>query len=251
MKIFGKAGILMKKKNIFAEFETLVDQFKVISFDAFDTLISRKVDRPTDVFKILEQKNGIKNFASDRIKAEIRARKKLTGRIEDLSLEDIYQELNCDTGEKLMENEIAEEKNLCFRNENGYKLYTLAHTKNKTIIAVSDMYLPVEIISDILTSAGYTNLKYLFLSNEYGKVKGTGNLFSCVLEELEISHREILHIGDNYFSDILGAEKAGIQGLYFNVNKSHVKNAVLNFLYRVKSKLTPITSVKHPGKTGE
>jgi HAD superfamily hydrolase (TIGR01549 family) len=211
---------------LYSEFASCIDRFDVISFDVFDTLISRKVTNPTDIFDLIEKKTGKRGFAKKRIMAEMCARGRISKGIEDVSIDDIYNEFkNRDFG-SLKRNEIDEELESCYKNPNGYKLYSLARKKNKMIIAVSDMYLPSYIISKILLNASYPDIRRLFVSNEHRKTKSTGHLFSLVLEELNIDSNKIMHIGDNYRSDVLGAGKAGILGLHFPANNAQDKRLV-------------------------
>ena len=39
-----------------------INKYKYISFDIFDTLIKRNVEKPEDIFKIVEKKLQIENF---------------------------------------------------------------------------------------------------------------------------------------------------------------------------------------------
>jgi HAD superfamily hydrolase (TIGR01549 family) len=214
---FFNDAICNKSKNfekLFRKFEANIDWFDIISFDVFDTLISRKVNNPADIFSLVEKKTGKKGFAKKRIMAEYFARKKKKDS-EDVSFDDIYNELKDRNIEFLKQSEINEELNSCYRNKNGYRLYELACKKDKIIIVVSDMYLPSHIISSILFNAGYSNVGKIFVSNEYRKCKWTGHLFSAVLDELKIDNEKIMHIGDNYNADVIGAKKAGIIGLHF------------------------------------
>jgi HAD superfamily hydrolase (TIGR01549 family) len=211
---------------LYNEFTACVDRFDVISFDVFDTLISRKVANPTDIFDLIEKKTGKRGFAKKRVMAEMYARGKTPKGIEDVSIDDIYSELKNGGFGYLEQNEIDEELDSCYKNPAGYKLYSLAREKNKMIIAVSDMYLPPDIILKILVNAGYPDVSRLFVSGEYGKTKSTGHLFSLVLDELNIDNNKIMHIGDNYRSDILGAGKAGILGLHFPANNRQDKRLI-------------------------
>ncbi len=67
------------------------------------------------------------------------------------------------------------------------------------------MYLPKSFLSSVLHNNGYT-FKHLFVSYEYRKTKHYGDLYPEVLNELDIYPEDILHIGDNYNSDIKNAE---------------------------------------------
>ena len=51
-----------------------IEDYDVVSFDIFDTLLKRNVKRPTDVFYYIEKKWNKKGFGEARIKAENMAR---------------------------------------------------------------------------------------------------------------------------------------------------------------------------------
>lgn len=62
--------------------------------------------------------------------------------------------------------------------------------KWKKILITSDMYLPLEIIKDILFDAGYYDYSKVYLSNDQKARKATGSLFSIMLEEEELMHQK-------------------------------------------------------------
>lgn len=136
---------------------SLIDKYNIISFDIFDTLIKRYVNKPEDIFyfveNIYDKKNKIKsNFKIKRINAEKRARKKYP--YTEVNLDEIYGELIRDFSLNechfLKNLEIEAEVDFCFRNKEIYDIYKYAVKKKKKIYIISDMYLPREIIEKIL-----------------------------------------------------------------------------------------------------
>ena len=66
---------------------------------------------------------------------------------------------------------------------------------------------------------GYSGLEKLYVSCEYRKNKGTGELFRMVRGEFPPETR-LIHVGDNEQSDVKMAEKCGFAVLYYpNVNR--------------------------------
>ena len=53
-----------------------IEEYDVVSFDIFDTLLKRNIKKPTDVFKYMEKKYNKEGFFNERIEAEKRARAK-------------------------------------------------------------------------------------------------------------------------------------------------------------------------------
>ena len=71
---------------------SLIDQvkdYKIVSFDIFDTLLKRNVGRPSDVFSVMEYANSdLMGFKNARIFAEQEARKE--SQYEEVTLNEIY-----------------------------------------------------------------------------------------------------------------------------------------------------------------
>lgn len=196
---------------------------KVISFDIFDTLIFRPFYEPTDLFCLLEIKaknilnvcDGM-NFKQLRIQAENIAREKIKNtNQEEISLDDIYLELSQLIGitkefaDKIKDEEIKLELKYCYQRKFAKELFDLAISLGKRVIITSDMYLPEAVIEDILCAQQYEGYNKLYLSSSILLTKASGNLYSYILKDLQISPKEILHIGDNKHSDIDMARAKG------------------------------------------
>ena len=168
----------------------------LVSLDVFDTAIFRKVFKPTDIFNLVEENVG-SNFKAQRILAQDKARRKSIY----YNIVDIYRELPFSLSPKA---EIKTEILNCFANPYILDLY---NKQEADYIFISDMYLPSTIITEILERCGYKNPK-VYVSCELKACKGEGKLFTKVENALKRKIQK--HIGDNYVSDILGAQKAGI-----------------------------------------
>src|SRR5690606_17547303 len=71
----------------------------------------------------------------------------------------------------------------------------------KTILIVSDMYLPKSLISDALTAAGYSGWAQLVVSG-YDKIgKHSGTAFARLAQEYP--GKRIAHFGDNLEADVI------------------------------------------------
>ena len=180
-------------------------KYTVVTFDVFDTLVIRNVVEPADVFDLV----GGRSFRYARIAAEMAARR--LSREEDITLDEIYRFLP----DKLKEQELAAELEVCRVNPEVYSLYQEFKAQGKKIYAISDMYLPKSVIDQILTNCGY-ELDGVYVSSDIKLSKTTGNLFKYFLRENNLKPDEVLHIGDNEVADIECAEQAGI-------NTYHIK----------------------------
>ena len=65
------------------------------------------------------------------------------------------------------------------------------------------MYLGTERISGLLEHSGFdlSLVDKVYISCDYRKNKGTGSLYSFILDDLHLKPEEFFHIGDNKISD--------------------------------------------------
>lgn len=209
-------------------------RIKIVSFDIFDTLLTRPTDNPKDIFFILgkiAEKRGIKNFFEIRAEAEAKLGN------ENANLDDIYDFI--EKSEIISQAELSFLKNeelkiesslLCPRKE-IFELYKYATELGKKIVATSDMYLPGELLKETLACNGYEKISAVYVSNEYKSRKSDGKLYEILLKEENVLSEEVCHIGDNLMSDYYFAQKVGIAAfwipnsfdLFFNKSKASQK----------------------------
>lgn len=202
-------------------------KYDIISFDIFDTLILRKVLNPTDVFTLVGTKLNIPNYKEIRIKAEADARKKyshsdlvvkhgIKGKNQEISIDDIMAEIpsKIKVDRNLLKiTEFEVENKVCYANPYLKYVFDELIKNNKKIIIISDMYWTYDYISKLLKNVGYDNYYKLYVSSMYLKNKGTASLIRVVGEENDCSN--MIHIGDNYNSDIVQFEQFGISTYYY------------------------------------
>lgn len=214
-----------------------IDKANIVTFDIFDTLIKRNVEKPEDIFKLVEEEynlyntNNIKKFTEYRIKAEKEARMKSIK--EEISLDEIYNVLKNIYpyyDEALKKIEIESEKNICTLNYDVYKIYKYALDNNKDIYIISDFYLEKKILEEILYKNNIKHYKELIVSCDIGLTKKSGNLFKEVIKLYNIDKSEMLHIGDHPLSDNRIPRQQGID-TYKIFNKHH------EILYKIKNKI--------------
>lgn len=202
-------------------------KYDIISFDIFDTLILRKVLNPADVFTLVGNKLNIPDYKEIRIKAEASARKKyrhsdlvvkhgIKGKNQEISIDDIMAEIpsRIKVDRNLLKiTEFEIENKICYANPYLKYVFDKLIKNNKKIIIVSDMYWTYDYIDKLLKNVGYNNYFKLYVSSMYWKNKGTGSLIRVVAEENDCSN--MIHIGDNYNSDIVSFEQFGISTYYY------------------------------------
>lgn len=164
------------------------------SFDIFDTLLTRRVKKPTDIFYIIQTQYNIDNFYINRINAE---------KLSNGTFDDIYNQyakllnISQQETEKLKEIEILTEL------EHIIPIKTNLNKVQNNDILISDMYLDEKVLQKFLTRVGLDKTNKIYVTPD-GKHKGY--IYKKILE----THQIKIHTGDNLHSDIYMAKKHGI-----------------------------------------
>jgi predicted HAD superfamily hydrolase len=191
------------------------------TFDLFDTLITRTVLSPEDLFVGVGSRlrgsglwsKSAAQFQKLRVAADGRTRRTL--RIEEITLDQIYQTMAAGVGwsseeaKKAQGIEIEEElaavrpiAEMCAR-------WAAIDPARKAI--VSDTYFSVEVIEGMLDRCDVQcDRERLFLSSVYCKRKSAGQLFRLVASSLGVPASQIHHVGDNARSDLASARNEGL-----------------------------------------
>jgi len=222
----------MKKLNNWAIDETWLNAllskskaYETISFDIFDTALTRIFDSPVDVFAAVESrllKAGFTQsagFANLREIAEQNARSKqfLSRNAEDVSLDEIYAELpelnksfrEWDEAKRI---ELEIERDTLFAVPDILELIMQLNALGKKVVFVSDMYLPSSFLAEVLQHRGYDGWAELIVSNEFNATKSTGNIWPVLKQR---HSGAILHIGDDEWSDVESPKRHGIDSVSF------------------------------------
>ena len=197
-----------------------------ISFDIFDTLITRRTWNPKGTFLIMQQKIGklcigeyiTNNFASIRVEAENNARhwNAFCGKGE-ITLDDIYNEimdmslLNRDQIELIKEMEVEVEKNSVIPIKRNIDILKNMLANRHNVILISDMYLDERTIRSFLVAFDdvFETIP-IYVSSEYGMTKQKGDLYLEVQKAEGIKNGEWIHYGDDDFSDVKLPQLMGI-----------------------------------------
>lgn len=181
-------------------------EYDIISFDIFDTLITRKIYNPDDLFKIMNDNipkeiKLNKDFYMIRKEAENEIRTELN----DPDIHQIYDRIQdkCSLSNKQKEElknmEISLEKKYLIPRKDMLNLFNrLKENKNKLIL-ISDMYLPSDILKEILKDCGYEGYSKMYVSCEVNLRKDNGNIWEYIKHKYK--GKRIIHIGDNEESD--------------------------------------------------
>lgn len=205
----------------------LFQKCDVISFDIFDTLLIRSCKNPTDVFYSIGETHN-SDFPSYRIESEKRAREKVSSK--EVTLDEIYSEMP-DYLQQLKSVELDYESQTLHLNPRIVPILNAALESGKTIICVSDMYLPSSFLSDLLLKNGIEGISKVYVSSEYRKNKGSGELFSQVLDDYGISPDRLTHFGDNEASDYAIPRTMGISAYLVDRYIDRFLQASSNYKY--------------------
>lgn len=196
--------------------------YDVISFDIFDTLILRPFDNPTSLFNIVGERLGYVSIFTDflaiRRLAEKEARDLMQNKTgsREVTLEDIYKVISKKTNipvEVGVSCEFNAEVDYCFANPYMQRVFNILRSQNKKIIITSDMYIPQDKMIKLLEKCGYAGFDKLYISCDYKMSKQTGELYDIILNDYQ--GMKIVHIGDNYESDIVQANKKHIDNRFY------------------------------------
>jgi FMN phosphatase YigB (HAD superfamily) len=193
-------------------FQSMIDQLavptiKLIAFDIFDTLLCRPLLDAESVKSIVAARIGGNTgglYLQYRPIAESQARE-AAGK--DVGMAEIFSRLHKLTG--LSDKTLAQLRNLeeevekasVWPRSGGVELYRQSLATGNPVALISDMFLPRAVIEDSLQSNGVSGWNMLFLSNEIGLRKDTGELYEHVLFHYGITNAEMLMVGDNEHSD--------------------------------------------------
>lgn len=199
----------------------------VVSFDVFDTAVTRAWFRPADVFLVAGLKLAAENlFAGEpddweklRLQAETAARTKRRGEIE---LPSIYEWLAPRLGWAVPDTTRAMQIEREVEAASMRPIARIAtaidagRDRGIDVIFLSDTYLDQQFIERQLVRIGVADGESrVYVSSASERTKGNGKLFDYVLAAQGIAAGQMVHIGDNRHSDVDRATRAGICACYF------------------------------------
>ena len=198
---------------------------RVLSLDCFDTIVWRKVAKPTDVFFALQdsalwQAHGI--TAPLRAKAEdaARRRKRLLVRSSEVTIVEIYRELLPSLSEperaEWVALELEAEKRHGFVFEPTLALIRAAHRRGLRVIVVSDTYFSHVQLRELLAALmgdEHRLIAQVHCSSECGGSKVNG-MFKVVLQREKLKPAQVWHLGDNPKADLWAPQQLGMTGVH-------------------------------------
>ena len=212
----------------------------IYSFDVFDTLLTRWIGNPMQIFRIYAEnavQQGLLDISPNalyqgRVNADRRARL-FTNQIE-ATFSQIYRELanelelNDDLANKLQQLELTIETKYLVPIPQADEMLLQARRSHPHVVFISDMYLPSEfIIARLKQHNFWQEGDRLYVSSEIGKSKGKGDLFTHVLQDLQIKPAQLIHTGNSQRSDVDRPRSLGIKAVHFNDANPNRYEAIL------------------------
>lgn len=226
--------------------ENVEQEVEVICFDFFDTLVYRIVE-PEDTKRLASNQLGIllgEEITGNtlylfrrRLEAELCRKNAEAGSDPEFNflafapafyacLKKDYTNFpkhfcEKDFIQRVLDIEIATEKQVQRINPGVHELLLSIDRQGIRLVLVSDFYIPKRYFKDFLDYHGLTKyFDQIFISADYGVKKSSGRLYDKILAYFQCPPEKIVMIGDNQHSDILMAQKKGIQAFSVPLSKT-------------------------------
>lgn len=210
---YSYTGNKNMKQYTIKSYEWMKDElegYDRISFDVFDTLLSRKISNPKAILDLVEMKidkkfHIISNFSKIRLEAENGFRIKSPDI--DCDLQQIYDEIkkiadySNDIIQYAFNTEIETENLLLAPKQSILDMYNhVRNCPNKEVNIVSDMQLNIKDIETILNKNGINNPDKIYLSSNMNMRKDRGDMWEKYVADGK--DKTCIHIGDDEVSDV-------------------------------------------------
>ena len=226
---WGTRNLDQYRRRSVGDLHQAIDEAEVVSFDVFDTVLTRRSVRPDPIIRLADLRladtptgdhDTPTDFFTARRRAEeaVRLARHWTG---DVSLPEIYEEL-ARTGpwdrtvlDATMAAELADDLAAMVPRAAVVDAVTYARSAGKRVVAVSDTYFERPHVERLLRAAGVLEcFDELYLSSEQRARKDRGDLWDLVLQREGVPPEQWLHVGDNERSDVQAAEERGLRTLH-------------------------------------
>lgn len=191
-----------------------IDCAEYVSFDLFDTLLGRRFLYPEDLYAEVERRFPKRAWPEGAYAQARREAERNLGLAAGIG--SIYQRVGRKlsmapaAAPELMELEWKLERQNIYLRPDMSGLFRLAEERAKHTALLSDMFWPADRLRNLLAEKGLRTNAPIFVSCEAGCSKEDGGLYSVYLERTGAAPENCLHIGDNRYSDIEAAQRAGL-----------------------------------------
>jgi FMN phosphatase YigB (HAD superfamily) len=211
-----------------------------LSFDVFDTAITRIWFRPEDLFAAVERelshaglyRGGSGPWAETRIRAERDLRRALNSThsavSEEISLTAIHDHLatllslSPEVRHAAIRLELSLERAASRPIAETRAAILQARAAGQRVVFLSDTYFDEDFVLELLERAGMQpSRQELFTSLSQGYTKRYGSLFVKLMTDLVSAPADIRHLGDNVASDVVAARKLGVNSTLFTTQRAN------------------------------
>ena len=191
------------------------------TFDAFDTLFTRLVLDPHDVFSICSnylrspQEVTASHWRALRTHGELEARRSAGKR--EITLSEIYDAIRDIAPESRIDLQHAESIELEIESQMMRAIHSTSRiastlSQTKSVGVLSDTYFSEDLLQSILSECGIDHSRVKVLaSSQTRKTKRSGQLYSEYRSSIGAADEIISHTGDNAYADIYRARRSRCQ----------------------------------------
>jgi len=223
-----RRGALCAPAAADARFVELLPAADLVSFDVFDTLVTRACAAPAEVFRFLALEPPLciagmspSELAAHRRAAETEARRLRAAKTRtdaEVSLAEIHDQLalrlGVDTSAAFAAAELAAEHRLVRANPRVVAWLDAARNAGKRVLAISDTWYSAQQVQAMLAAVGIDiHLAAIYTSSDARATKQDGRLFAVVQSREGVVPARWLHVGDHGVSDHQTPRRLGLQTL--------------------------------------
>ncbi len=222
----------------------IVSSEENIIFDIFDTLVTRTIFYPDNIFRIIESKVDEEfNCRSDfmKIRKGTENSLRLAGHNGDVSYEDIYNSMHLYSDytlemiEYIRDLDFAYELEILKAKPAVVELLNHAYEKGLNVLFVSDMYLTKSQIIKILDKNSIPFEKEnLLVSSDNGYRKDNATVWRYLIENKIIDVQKSIVIGDNEVSDAKIPGDFGIKSFHLLSERNNFFNSLFGKTFKEK-----------------
>ena len=212
---------LPSRSQVEAEIERAMARSDLVTVDLFDTLALRPSLSPSTLQTLAARRaadnRGLdaKALLSCRLEAENAARQIVSG---DVDIDDIRaaapSEMRAGVA-TMIDAEVALEADMCIPRAWLIDLLRSYRRSGRTILLMSDTYLPRSCIDGLLGRIGAVDVfDGVLVSNEVRARKDSGAMWDLVESTYAVPRDRWMHLGDNEHSDVQIPRDRGIDGIH-------------------------------------
>ncbi len=216
-------------------------QIKAISFDMWGTLLKSNPQYKIERAKIIQ--NLRPEYTLEYIESVFNdVKKDIDFNVEKFGLSfnslDVYQtvcnildiDISCMTLQNLCENTFLQNMPTLYEDTNDI-LQLLYELDYELILASNTMFIQSNILRKVLQNLGIEHyFDKLLFSDELNVSKPNVLFYQQVHMEAQNIKKNIMHVGDNLITDIIGAKDYGFN--YYQVHSNNTENKTLTDLYK-------------------